>query len=187
MEDRADPMLTASFAVLAAAKSARLSGARATVGRLEVEPGVTNAIPERVRAWVDARAGDQGTLDRMVASIAAKTAERAERDGTSFELVAESVSPRVDFDPVLSHRLTHVVGRVTGLDGPAPLLATAAGHDAGVLAAAGIPTAMLFVRNPTGVSHSPQEHASADDCDAGGEALAAVLADLAGPGPVPGR
>ena len=34
-----------------------------------------------------------------------------------------------------------------------------AGHDAGILSAAGIPTAMLFVRNPTGVSHSPAEHA----------------------------
>jgi N-carbamoyl-L-amino-acid hydrolase len=39
---------------------------------------------------------------------------------------------------------------------------------------------MLFVRNPTGVSHSPAEHAEVDDCVAGIEALAAVLADLAG-------
>ena len=40
---------------------------------------------------------------------------------------------------------------------------------------------MLFVRNPTGVSHSPAEHADPDDCLAGVEALAAALADLAGP------
>ena len=39
------------------------------------------------------------------------------------------------------------------------MLATGAGHDAGILAAAGVPAAMLFVRNPTGVSHSPAEHA----------------------------
>ena len=45
-------------------------------------------------------------------------------------------------------------------DGPDwPVIPTMAGHDAGVLSAAGIPTAMLFVRNPTGVSHSPAEHA----------------------------
>ena len=55
-----------------------------------------------------------------------------------------------------------------------------AGHDAGILAAAGIPAAMLFVRNPTGVSHSPAEHADRHDCLAGIDALAAVLADLAG-------
>ena len=50
---------------------------------------------------------------------------------------------------------------------PAPRLATGAGHDAGILAAAGVPTAMLFVRNPTGVSHAPAEHAERADCLAG--------------------
>jgi N-carbamoyl-L-amino-acid hydrolase len=49
-----------------------------------------------------------------------------------------------------------------------------------VLAAAGVPTAMLFVRNPTGISHAPAEHASDVDCAAGVEALMAVLAELAG-------
>jgi N-carbamoyl-L-amino-acid hydrolase len=39
---------------------------------------------------------------------------------------------------------------------------------------------MLFVRNPSGVSHAPAEHAAAADCAAGVEALAAVLQDLAG-------
>ena len=43
-----------------------------------------------------------------------------------------------------------------------------------------LPTAMLFVRNPTGVSHAPAETASDDDCRAGADALAAVLAALAG-------
>ena len=52
----------------------------------------------------------------------------------------------------------------------APVLPTGAGHDAGVLAAR-VPTAMLFVRNPTGVSHSPAEHADLADCEAGVRAL----------------
>jgi N-carbamoyl-L-amino-acid hydrolase len=59
------------------------------------------------------------------------------------------------------------------------VLGTGAGHDAGILAGAGIPAAMLFVRNPTGVSHSPAEHAERDDCLAGIDALALVLQDLA--------
>jgi N-carbamoyl-L-amino-acid hydrolase len=54
-----------------------------------------------------------------------------------------------------------------------------AGHDAGVLQAAGVPSAMLFVRNPTGVSHSPAEHADMADCLAGVEALARTLERLA--------
>jgi N-carbamoyl-L-amino-acid hydrolase len=60
-----------------------------------------------------------------------------------------------------------------------PVLPTGAGHDAGILAAAGVPTAMLFVRNPTGVSHSPAEHAEEADCLAGVAALARVVQELA--------
>jgi N-carbamoyl-L-amino-acid hydrolase len=59
------------------------------------------------------------------------------------------------------------------------MLATGAGHDAGILAGAGIASAMLFVRNPTGVSHSPAEFATRDDCLAGVEALTTVLEELA--------
>jgi N-carbamoyl-L-amino-acid hydrolase len=58
-------------------------------------------------------------------------------------------------------------------------LSTGEGHDAGILAAAGVPSAMIFVRNPTGVSHSPAEYAERADCLAGVEALGAVLARLA--------
>jgi N-carbamoyl-L-amino-acid hydrolase len=61
----------------------------------------------------------------------------------------------------------------------APELVSGAGHDAMVLAAAGVPTAMLFVRNPTGVSHSPAEHAEESDCLAGVDALADALQELA--------
>lgn len=61
-----------------------------------------------------------------------------------------------------------------------PALPTGAGHDAGILAAH-VPSAMLFVRNPTGVSHAPGEHAERADCLAGVAALTAVLADLASP------
>jgi len=65
------------------------------------------------------------------------------------------------------------------LDG-APVMSTGAGHDAGILANAGVPVAMLFVRNPTGASHTPAEWAEPEDCLVGVDALATVLADLAG-------
>lgn len=172
MEDRHDPMLTYAMTALAANKQARLSGARATFGRLAVEPNGTNAVPSRVTAWLDARAADGATLESLLTAITKQATERAERDGTALEVVPESVSPVVDFPAGLRDRLVGV------LDG-APVLPTGAGHDAGVFAAAGIPTAMLFVRNPTGVSHSPAEHAELADCLAGVDALAAVLKDLA--------
>jgi N-carbamoyl-L-amino-acid hydrolase len=83
----------------------------------------------------------------------------------------ESATPVVRFDEGLRERIFRVLGGV-------PVLPTGAGHDAGVLAAR-VPTAMLFVRNPTGVSHSPAEHAEVADCEAGVRALAAVLEELA--------
>ena len=58
------------------------------------------------------------------------------------------------------------------------MLPTGAGHDAGILAAAGVPTAMLFVRNPTGVSHSPPSTPSRADCLAGVDALARAIEAL---------
>jgi N-carbamoyl-L-amino-acid hydrolase len=60
------------------------------------------------------------------------------------------------------------------------VLPTQAGHDAGILSPV-VPTAMLFVRNPTGVSHSPTEFADEADCNAGAVALADVMADWVTP------
>ncbi len=94
--------------------------------------------------------------------------DRAGRDGTSVTVTPESVSGEVLFDADLTARVA----------GGLPVIPTAAGHDAGVLATAGIPTAMLFVRNPTGVSHSPAETATMPDCLAGVQALADALERL---------
>ncbi|MEU4426637.1 allantoate amidohydrolase [Actinoplanes sp. NPDC024001] len=170
MTDRRDPMLTFAFTVLAANKEARLAGAHATVGRVQAEPNATNAIPSLVRGWLDARAADTATLDRLVDAVVKKATERAGRDGTELTVTPESVTGEVAFDEGLAQRLA---GKLQG----APILPTGAGHDAGVLSAH-VPTAMLFVRNPTGVSHSPAEHATDADCEAGIEALATVLEDL---------
>jgi N-carbamoyl-L-amino-acid hydrolase len=89
----------------------------------------------------------------------------------------ESYTPALHFDEQLRNRLAVLACAPDGT--PAPILGTGAGHDAGILAAAGVPTGMLFVCNPTGVSHSPAEWAETDDCLAGVRALTAVLADLA--------
>jgi N-carbamoyl-L-amino-acid hydrolase len=174
MGDRHDPMLSYAMTALAANKQARLAPddlARATFGRLEVAPNATNAVPSGVTAWLDARCDTEERLAALVEEISRLAREPRHRDGTTVEVTPESVSPAVRFDEPLTARVT------AALDG-VPVIPTAAGHDAGVLAAAGIPSAMLFVRNPTGVSHSPEEHAETADCVAGVDALADVLADL---------
>ena len=133
-----------------------------------VTPGGVNAIPSCATAWLDARGADPDAVRRVVADVRDVVAD--------FDALVteESWTPSTDFDPAL-------VARISGLLEGAPVIGTGAGHDAGILANAGLSTAMLFVRNPTGVSHSPDEWASADDCLAGVAALADVVADLAGP------
>ena len=160
MQDRDDPMADFAATVLRVLDVARSNGSRATFGRVEVAPNSTNAIPSRVTAWLDARAATDEALESVIASV-----------GSEGPMTAESVTRRVEFDPDLRNRLAGLLGGV-------PLLPTAAGHDAGVLSEAGVTSAMLFVRNPSGVSHSPAEHANAEDCIAGTESLARVLTDL---------
>ena len=169
MEDRHDPMLSYAVTALAANKQARLADQRATFGRVEAVPNGTNAVPSRVTGWLDARASTEPALEHLVGLISSQARDRAGRDGTSVTVTPESVSGAVEFDADLARRIA----------GGRPVLPTQAGHDAGILQAAGIPTAMLFVRNPTGVSHSPSEHAGVADCLAGVEALADALQELA--------
>jgi N-carbamoyl-L-amino-acid hydrolase len=163
-------VLPLAATALAARGLAERAGAVATVGRLRVVPNGTNAVPSMAEAWLDARAADEATLARLVDDVTAAAREAAGEHGVDVEPARESAAPVVDFDGVLRER----IGRVLG--GP-PELPTSAGHDAGILAAR-VPTAMLFVRNPTGVSHSPAEHADRADCLAGIAALTAVAAEL---------
>jgi N-carbamoyl-L-amino-acid hydrolase len=165
--DRDDPMLRLAAAVLSAREVATARGAVATIGRVTVAPNGTNAIPSRVRAWLDARGADEADVRAVVAAVGAAA-------GT--DPVEESWTPLVAFGADLRDRLADRLGGI-------PVLPTAAGHDAGILAGAGVEAGMLFVRNPTGVSHSPAEHAEMDDCNAGVAALATVLADLTGARP----
>ncbi|WP_151084159.1 allantoate amidohydrolase [Nocardioides cynanchi] len=174
MEDRRDPMLTYAMTALAANKQARVTGQRATFGRLETSPNSTNSVPSAVTAWLDVRAETDAHLADLVATITRQAEERAERDGTTLTVTAESVSGATEFDADLAARIA-----ADHAEGDWPVIATQAGHDAGILSARGFPSAMLFVRNPTGVSHSPAEHAEVADCLAGVDALAETIERLA--------
>jgi N-carbamoyl-L-amino-acid hydrolase len=170
MTDRRDPMVPAASLILAARKAA-VGGARATVGRIVPIPGGTNVIPSTVDVWLDARAADDATTKSVVADIQAMARLAASEEGCGVRVTQESYGDTVVFDEVLREDLSTVLGGV-------PALPTGAGHDAGILADR-VPTAMLFVRNPTGVSHAPEEYAEPEDCEAGVAALATTLEHLA--------
>ena len=171
MSDRRDPMVAASRAVVAIRDTGREQPhARATVGRLQPVPGGTNVIASRVDFWLDVRHPDDAVTAHLVESIHNQAQLIAAEEGCSVELKEESLSPTVHFDPGLQKQL-----RIALPD--APILDTGAGHDAGVLCAF-VPTAMVFVRNPSGISHSPEEHVLDQDAETGALALADALACL---------
>jgi beta-ureidopropionase / N-carbamoyl-L-amino-acid hydrolase len=171
MQDRRDPMVAAAQIILSVRQvAAAQQGARATVGRIQPVPGGTNVIASRVDLWLDARHADDAVTARLVEAIHGKAQKIAAFEGCAVVLTEESYSGTVHFDPALQRQLENA------LPGAA-VLATGAGHDAGMLAGYG-PSGMLFVRNPTGVSHSPEEHVEDADADQGAVALADVLEAL---------
>jgi N-carbamoyl-L-amino-acid hydrolase len=167
LEDRRDPMLALAALVQTAREAARRNDVVATVGKVVVRPNAVNAIPSEVTAWLDARGLPVDAVRELVAEVGA---------AAGVDPVEESWVPPTTFEAGLRDRVAAAAG---GDAGPAPLLDTGAGHDAGILAAAGVPAGMLFVRNPTGVSHSPAEFAEPADCLAGVAALARVVRELA--------
>jgi allantoate deiminase len=162
MPDRSDALVAAAEYVLRVRETAAaIDGAVATVGQIGVEPGATNVIPARARVSVDARAPDAERLDQLVAELGLTPSFR-------LEPVPMADEPRAALRAELEAR---------GL--PLVELASGAGHDAAVLAAAGVPTAMLFVRSLNGgVSHSPDEVTSPEDVELAVDVLAGALARL---------
>ena len=162
MTGRRDALVAAAEAVLRIREAAAgIDGAVATVGRLELEPGGTNVIPSRARITVDARAPDSRRLAQLVEAIDFEPAERTEPSSMDDGLRA-----------VLSAELE-------ARDLRALALPSGAGHDAGILATAGVPSAMLFVRSLNGgVSHSPDELSSDEDVALAVEVLTAALRRL---------
>jgi acetylornithine deacetylase/succinyl-diaminopimelate desuccinylase-like protein len=162
MPGRLDALVAAAEYVLRVRDIAgAVDGAVATVGQVDVEPGAVNVIPGRVRVSVDARAPDRERLDRLVSELELQPDFR-------LEPVPMAAKPIGAFRAELQDRGVPVVELPSG-----------AGHDASILASAGVPTGMLFVRSLNGgISHSPQEESSAEDVELAVEVLTGALARL---------
>jgi len=156
MEGRRDALVEAAEFVLRARDTARgIPATVATVGELRVEPGASNVVPERVTASIDARAPDRDRLDRLVAAL-------------GFDATITEPAPMDDEIRAVLRK--HVEG---------PELVSGAGHDAGVLAGAGVRCGMLFVRSGAGgISHSPDEWTEPDDVERAVDVLTAALSRL---------
>jgi allantoate deiminase len=162
MDVRDDALVKAAELVLRIQESAReIDGAVATVGQVTVEPGAVNVIPARVTLSVDARAPDRDRCQRLTEALGFDP---------TYRTAPAEMAPKlrgVLREEIEARRL------------PVVELTSGAGHDAAVLAAGGVPSAMIFVRSLNGgVSHSPDELSSVEDVALAVDVLAAVLERL---------
>ncbi|HEY2642704.1 MAG TPA: allantoate amidohydrolase [Galbitalea sp.] len=160
LADRRDPMLALARVILEVRRAAEANGVLATVGKVRVSPGAVNAIAGTASAWIDARGDAEASVRAAIAEL---------QHDSGLLAIEESWTSATVFDEQFTESLASAIG------GELPRLPSGAGHDAGVLALAGIPSAMILVRNPSGISHAPEEFAEEDDAERGVVALAAAI------------
>lgn len=162
MRGRDDALVAAAAEILRVRDSAlAIEDTVATVGQMDVFPGGANVIPDRVRLSLDVRAPDAARLDALICAIGFEPTYRVEPTELGAGAQAalrESIAERE-------------LGLVE--------LPSGAGHDAGILAAAGVDAGMLFVRSLNGgISHSPDELSSPNDIERGVDVLTDALRQL---------
>jgi N-carbamoyl-L-amino-acid hydrolase len=166
--DRRDALAAAARLIVAALDRSG-DGLVATASRIEVEPNALTTVPAHASVWLDARSPDAERVDAWRAEVEALDV------GLPVALAVESRSPGCEFDPALRARLVELSEE---LGARAPEVGCLAGHDAGLLSAR-MRAAMVFVRNETGVSHSPHEHVELEDAAFGAELVLRLLGELA--------
>lgn len=178
MTQRRDALVAAARFVLGAHALARSdAGWRATAGELTVHSPAGNVIADQVTVGVDVRARSDKSLDRLVTGLREVADTSATQGGCTWDASVAWQEPAVQMNPQVSQALAAAAGQPAA----GSIAATSwAGHDAAILAGAGIPVGMVFVRaGRAGVSHSPYETADAEDVSLAIEALGRALTNLA--------
>jgi len=163
MHLRRDALTAAAEWVLAVERTARETGGLvATVGKIEALPGAGNVIPARVAVSLDLRHADDAVRAVSVSALiaAAEEAGASRNVAVTHRLLMEQ--PAVALDAALTARLAEAA---RALGTPVTTLTSGAGHDAMVVAPH-VPSAMLFVRSPGGISHHPEENVLQADVEA---------------------
>jgi len=140
----------------------------ATVGRMSALPGAMNVVPGTVLTSLDVRHPSDFSRHAAVAHLLTKAEQSGALRGVEVHAVAQAEQRAVPMDRALTNHLHQAAARAGH---EARSIFSGAGHDAMILAAA-VPTTMLFVRSPNGLSHHPDEDVREEDVEA---ALATVL------------
>jgi N-carbamoyl-L-amino-acid hydrolase len=178
MRVRHDALVAAAEVVRGVREIARKIGGNfvSTVGRLDVTPNITNAIPGRVTMSVDFRDPEDATVSRALGMLDRLVRDAARAEGVTYELEHYWRVPRTPFHP-------EVVGAVEqaarSLGCGYRRILSGAGHDAQYMAAI-CPTGMIFVPSRGGRSHCEEEFTSIADIEHGANTLFLAAASLAG-------
>jgi N-carbamoyl-L-amino-acid hydrolase len=191
-EERRDALAAAARLIV---RGDELAGSMLfTAARIEVEPNAPTTVPSHARVWLDARDPDPDSVQSWRSALEADAPALAERSGAGVSLRTAAWSPGTVFPADVVGALEEALASVTGEPAaaspssptpgsspaaPSPLapLVCYAGHDAGVVAAAR-PAGMVLVRNPSGISHAPEERVSLEDAAVAANALVAALERL---------
>jgi allantoate deiminase len=133
----------------------------ATVGKIEAQPGATNVIAGEARLTLDVRHSSNEIRIRAVENLIRQAREIAARRGLSVREITVLNQPAVAMNPFLIQEIEKAIVK-TGCQ--PHCLVSGAGHDAMILAEK-VPSAMIFVRSPGGISHDPAESVTGEDVE----------------------
>lgn len=176
MHLRRDALTCAAEWIAAVDAHAKVTeGLVATVGRIEVQPGAGNVIPGEVRAWLEVRHAKDNVRNAAASVLIAKAEEIAQLRGLRVEHETRLQQPAVAMDSALiliaERAITHC-----GVD--AHRMTSCAGHDAMIIAGK-LPSVMIFLRSPGGISHHPDEAVLPEDVELALQAGGRFLEELA--------
>jgi allantoate deiminase len=138
-----------------------VSGLVATVGKIEVKPGAVNVIAGEARLTLDVRHPIDDVRSRAVTDLIRQAYEIAARRGLTVQDKVLLSQPAVAMDPLLTAEIEQAIIK-TGCQ--PHRMTSGAGHDAMIMAEK-IPSAMIFLRTPGGISHDPAESVLVEDVE----------------------
>jgi allantoate deiminase len=175
MDLRRDALAGAAEWILRVEEEGRASGGGvATVGRMEIMPNASNAVVGGASASLDVRHVSDVIRRAIVERLVSAADEITRRRGLEMDCRHNLDQPAVPMDRKLSD---HLERAMRGAGYPVHRLVSGAGHDAMIMAPL-VPAAMLFLRSPGGVSHSPEESVLEADVEAALTVGARFLRDL---------
>jgi len=176
MNERHDAMVAAAQLTLAVREIASRRQGRqvGTVGRIEVEPNSPNVIPGRVTMSVEFRDLSEQVLRELGDAVKARGAAIAKETATTIAFTLASTNPPALATPGVQA----AIGRAAASSGLKTMrLPSGAGHDAQQIVRL-CPMGMIFVPSVGGISHSPKELTTWEDCANGANVLLKTVLDL---------